>query len=315
SLLASTTTSTTPAPPPSKPTTAQTLASFLPFARPIKPYPRSSSPLPTAPSHHPLPSTPLIHLRLFTPLTITSTSSLPTAISQSISITLHAPSHTLTTTLALTVSLATHALTSLTVHHLTPWAEPELGTWIRARAAGTACPAAGHDVAGACWAVGRYWEVALKRALCWRRCARAWGALCVGLEGSGGEGDHDGDDTGEEDSAAEPKEWSRAEITPLLGRDEVVFRAPNRGDDADAGGGGVQVFVRWRVGFDWTGEAESRVEAGVKRVPRSWRDADERASLARIPALFETLVEERGVFGATRVVVGMVFPEMGERGV
>jgi len=64
--------------------------------------------------------------------------------------------------------------------------------------------------------------------------------------------------------------------------------------------------IKWEVGFDWTGEVESRVSAKA-RFPEVWYEVDERRGLGKVPAVFDRLVRERGVFEAVRIMSGVIF--------
>ena len=64
--------------------------------------------------------------------------------------------------------------------------------------------------------------------------------------------------------------------------------------------------VRWEIGFDWTGEVESRLGARA-RFPEVWYEVDERRGLGKVPTVFDRLVRERGVFEAVEILSGVVF--------
>ena len=161
---------------------------------------------------------------------------------------------------------------------------------------------------------------------CWARCKRAWGQLLgreakgerrkkgnnaggqtsAGYErGSGGRSDQEdgieevsgvGEDIAAEGMSKErTRNASRKELMRHLRRKELVFQSAD-----------VRLRIMWRIQFDWTGEAESVVQAHAT-FPAAWRDADERKSLYKVPATFDSLVRERGVFEAIRVVVGLLF--------
>ncbi|KAI9804853.1 MAG: hypothetical protein M1825_001222 [Sarcosagium campestre] len=268
------------------------------------------------PSHKPLPST-LDQLRLFTPLNVTGSISLtdptsPSTSSTTTTLQLEAPARLLTATVVLTSSSSTHAVESLAVVELSPWAAPELNPFL---SAGSLNPL------NACWAITRYWTLSLTRARCWRRCRRKFPSLAVeyadsssSSSSSSSEDDNSDDedeDDDHEDLEKRPEEkkkkkkkkkksrpLSRRTLLPLLGRTTLTLR-----DDA----AGVTLTISWHIGFDWTGEPESRVDAAAT-VPRAWRESDkERRSLDKIPELFQTLLLDRGVFGAVAVVVGILF--------
>ncbi|KAI9840292.1 MAG: hypothetical protein M1837_001779 [Sclerophora amabilis] len=181
-----------PAAPPGKPPRRKpfSITAFLPFSRRVTTKPRPPSlPIPntaTPASHDPidLPN-PLPYLRMFTPLRFTSTVTiLPQSVRnrsddlhQTHTINISSPSNLLLATLSLTHSTTSFVVTDLTITSLSPWAEPELGTWIRDRAKGDSV--AGKDIAGICWAIGRYWEAAEKRAQVWTQCEQEFSDLLI----------------------------------------------------------------------------------------------------------------------------------------
>ncbi|KAJ9649600.1 hypothetical protein H2199_000378 [Coniosporium tulheliwenetii] len=310
---------------PKRPPLSQLLTSFLPFSKPLAYRTEPAPPTPDAPtpSHAPLAlDDPLPYLTLFTPFTITSSiSTTPAPQSPTLhhTLTLTSPSSLLHATLHLHISPDPEpCITSLDLATLSPWAEPELGPWLRR------C-AAENDVGDVGWALGSYWELAIRRVECWGRCEKAWPELLgrggkvgkgkgkaggqanaelerldvrsdgeEGLEEVSGVGDiiaGPGDGTGGKGKRAA----SRRELRRHLGRTELVFQSAE-----------VKLRIVWRIQFDWTGEAESVVRAQAA-FPPAWHEADERRSLHKVPATFERLVRERGVFEAVRVVVGLLF--------
>lgn len=68
----------------------------------------------------------------------------------------------------------------------------------------------------------------------------------------------------------------------------------------------VLLKINWRIGFDWTGEAESDVSVECA-VPAVWREADGEGALRKVPETFRALVRVKGVFEATRGMVALLF--------
>jgi len=331
-----------PPDPPKQPPLSQLLSSFLPFTKPLA---HRTEPAPPAsndpiPSHAPLAlDDPLPYLTLFTPFTITSsisatpeTSTAPSPQPPTLlhALTLTSPSSLLSATLHLHISPNPEPhIKRLNLAALSPWAESETGAWLRRRAAE-------NDIGGVGCGLSSYWELATKRAECWARCERVWPELLRrGTEGGAQKGSGKGErkrahDAGEQPSASSTEHddrndgedgleevsgigdavapagastrrngrraASRRELRRHLGRTELVFQSAE-----------VKLRIAWRIQFDWTGEAESVVRAQAA-FPAAWHEADERRSLHKVPATFERLVRERGVFEAVRVVVGLLFP-------
>lgn len=114
----------------------------------------------------------------------------------------------------------------------------------------------------------------------------------------------------------------RRELVSWLGTALLRFR-----DRSANGGGGVELVISWSIAVGVGGEMESCIAADV-RLPvncmfpcffplfsliawlihrRVGTDADEMRSLAKVGDVFRGLVKERGVFEATKCVVGLVF--------
>jgi hypothetical protein len=308
-LLIRTTAELRPEAPPPKPTSLlSSIRSFLPFAprprRPPIPLPKQEPDLPT---HLPIKlEDPLPYLKLFTPLEYNSTITLlpptppgsgtddaPGPLLQNHDIQISAPFSLLSASLNLVVDTSRFSVASLSLASLTPAAEAELGTWIRARAGSEGV--LGKDVSAVCWAMGRWYEVAMRRARFWLECERRFGSgegrrrevlrlkevgrrrkagpragsrRILRVEGGGAEGDgEDGaegeavdggeihDDEEGEDGVGKEK-WTRKQIRQQMGRSVMIL------DD-----GKVELKIGWEIRFDWTGEAESYI-TGRARVPR-----------------------------------------------
>ena len=71
----------------------------------------------------------------------------------------------LTCSLQVTANVATQQISHLDITALSPWAEPELGLWLRQSRESMELVALGR-------AFGRYWEVAKQRGKCWISCKR-----------------------------------------------------------------------------------------------------------------------------------------------
>ncbi|KAF2199845.1 hypothetical protein GQ43DRAFT_442099 [Delitschia confertaspora ATCC 74209] len=304
-------------PPPQEPQPLiSLLASFLPFSRPIlQPSPPQAisdggdeTPVP---SHCPLDlEDPLSYLSMFAPFTYTSSISLPSPLREDYGLQMHRihienPSKLLTATIVLTISVSAHEITALEIVNLSAEAECDLGEFVRRKAKE-------RDVGAVFWALGSYWDITKKRAECWHRCEEEFGHLIPGHteldkeNRTGGnkkkrKGSQWDDDDGEVSGVLEGKEkgkgmgLSRKQLHRHLGKKTLVLQSKE-----------VLFQVEWKIGFDWTGEAESEVK-GMAAVPRVWTEADERNALKRIPETFNTLVNERGVFEATKVMVALLF--------
>jgi len=175
-------------------------------------------------------------------------------------------------------------------------AETELGTFIRGRAKSEG--PLGKDISVICWAMGRWIEVSIKRAVFWRTVDNELGSATKRKQflqrkkkrkrlGSVVEGQEDPEDN-------EKPRWSRKQLLPYIGRTNMELVSEE-----------VELRFEWRVGFDWTGEVDSEISA-VARLPRRWEAKDNRKSLSKVPETFDSLVKEKGPLGAVRAVVGLL---------
>ncbi|KAJ2980555.1 hypothetical protein NQ176_g2569 [Zarea fungicola] len=66
---------------------------------------------------------------------------------------------------------------------------------------------------------------------------------------------------------------------------DIPIEAPSDGRRENA----AHIRLQWKIGFDWTGEAESKLSVLVG-VPGKWRKIDRRGSLGKLGGLFQDLV-------------------------
>ena len=262
------------------------LNSFLPFSSLVVPPPSRKTDEKPIPSHRPLElADPLPYLSMFTSLSFSTQLSLPrskispssTRVHQNHTIDVVSPQKLLTAQLSATVDAVANEVIDLAILRLSPWADGELGGFLRLKALE-------NDISNACWAIESFWTLARKRAQYWHKCTLAFPHLVPSHRAA----------ANTQDSPPKPT-LARRDLTRYLGRDVLVLQ------DKD-----VVLKIRWRIGFDWSGEAESSI--GVEHaVPRAWTEADAMGSFAKVPRVFASLLDSRGVFEATRVLVAMLF--------
>ena len=151
----------------------------------------------------------------------------------------------------MTVDTEHECISDLSVSSLPAWTDAELGAWIR-----TPSQRGGptkNDVSSICWAMGSYWELAVKRAQCWIRCQDAFPHLLPDLSvDTDAEIEKvavvESDDESDPEAEPGPKQPDVHSLRPHLGRRSLILQKDE-----------VLLEVRWVIGFDWTGEAESEV--------------------------------------------------------
>lgn len=291
------------------PAISSLLCSFLPFSTLAVPPPKSkeAAEKPVA-SHRPLDlDDPLPYLEMFTCFKWTTQLSLPRGrvfpasnrVHSKHTIDIAGPQKLLTSSISIVIDALTNSIIDLKILRLSSWAERELGSFMRAKAQE-------QDLGNACWAIGSYWEIARKRAEFWRKCVTAFGDLISGRTG---------EDTENVGLRETKKDISRRDLNRHLGRDILVLQD-----------GHVLLKVSWKIGFDWTGEAESeiRVEPAVPQVCKLTSyalcsrmglteslgsEADSNNSFRKIPQTFDSLLQSKGAFAATKTLVALLFAE------
>lgn len=248
-------------PPQAPPTLAQRAARFLPFAGRA----RAPPPLVPGPDVAGLPglrplevADALPFLRVFTPLAFASTMSVlpPTpgedeaaAILQAHTITATAPGGLFHARVGVVVDAGALRVVRVEVERVDGSAEAEVGSWVRERAG--AGGVLGGDVGAVFWAMAGWVEGAVRRGRFW-----CW------VEAGGWKGGEDEEEGGK---------YTTRELLPQMGRTAMAVRL----------GGGVEVTVEWRIGFDWTGEAEHAISAWAL-VPGDCESSSSSSFLSRL---------------------------------
>ncbi|TVY45427.1 hypothetical protein LOCC1_G003727 [Lachnellula occidentalis] len=307
-----------------KPTSIfKSIGSFLPFSSRRRTQPVASSDLEKPlPSHLPIAlDDPLPYLQAFSPLQYTSTivllppeqtyqessSDVPEQpILQKHSIHASHPTGLFASRLTMSVNSSTLSITDIDIPSLDASSEKELGAFVRDRAAGNGT--LGKDINVICWAMGRWVELAIKRASFWcaievdfttpegrekalQRSTKSKKRQRLGSAIAG-----DGESEQEEGEELKKQKWTRRQLLPHMGRTSMEIVGEE-----------VELRVEWSIGFDWTGEAENSISAGA-RVPKNWQKADDRKVLDRVPETFDRMVKEQGPSGAVRAIVGLLMP-------
>ncbi|KAL2175076.1 uncharacterized protein P884DRAFT_302042 [Thermothelomyces heterothallicus CBS 202.75] len=148
-----------------------------------------------------------------------------------------------------------------------------------------------------------------------RRRRRRW----VERGGEEGEEEEEEDEEADQDEGREgedeegesvdgtTKKYGTADLLPFMGRTCIDLEVPvlegrGRGETS-------MVRVQWRIGFDWTGEAQSEIGVLVG-LPAKWHKHDERGQLSDLPKLFDELIQEgEDPLNAVRTVVCLLAGE------
>lgn len=263
-------------PPKHAPSILDNVNLFLPFSRPVPPKQRSMEEIVKSedlPSVLPVEvENPLPFLSAFTPFKFSSTvMTLPPTpgaetgevdILQLHSMITSAPHCLFSSKLSVTVNTRSGAVERCDVEYLDPFAERELGPWIRKRAKGGVL---GRDINSICWASTQWYEAALKRSKFFCQVEAELGnpegrdkaRRRLRQEARRGRKSQPGvPQEPEEHFEDEEHKWNPEQIRRNMGRQSVEIAVQ-----------GAKLVIGWRMEFDWTGEAEQRVTA-VAKTPR-----------------------------------------------
>jgi len=232
--------------------------------------------------------------------------------------------------MVMTIDTSNHQLVNLKIPALSSWAKRDLGKYINHRASL-------NEIAAVCWAFGSYWNISRRRAEFLNRCESEFNDLVSGRQQNGLEngkrgggrpskksaphGSRDDDDDDEVSGVMDGEErgnitaLSRRELNHYLGRESLILESKE-----------ILFKVTWRIVFDWTGEAGSEVEAAaavpkacmyhsphtdhgcpLRLITNVGTDADEQDAFKKVPVIFDSLVRERGMFEATKIMVALLF--------
>ncbi|KAI0877365.1 hypothetical protein GGS24DRAFT_487903 [Hypoxylon argillaceum] len=280
--------------------------------------------LPPPASHHPVPMTAaeeLPYLQVFTPLTFTSTvttiqdpqdAQAPLLQRHAISVA-SSPPGLFMATIDMLVDTKTLAVAALSVPRLEPAAVAELGPFLETMRRGGENSALTRNVGVVAWAMGEWVRVATRRARFWYAVERELGRSarllrCTEKMRKGARKKGRGravDDRDGEEASERGKPPSKADVIALLGRTslDLDLSAAAGGEDEEEA---LTARILWRVEFDWTGEARSKI-ALLMRAPARWHASDEKQSLAGLPAMFDKLVQEKNdPLEAVKIIAALV---------
>lgn len=265
------------------------LCSFLPFSTVTVPKPRNPALERPAASHRPIElADPMPYLEMFTSLKFTTRLSLPRGkispssrrVHRKHTIDIVGPQRLLVVQISIIIDALANEIIDMQILNLSPWAERELGAFLRKRARQ-------KDLGNACWAIGSYWTIAQKRAQHWQRCETTFPHLLD---------DQSNDNRENVRPRTQPDaKISRRDLNKHLGRDSLLLQDKH-----------VLLKCNWRIGFDWTGEADSELDV-MPAFPSVWTEEDTESKLSKVPETFASLLQSKGVYEATRIMTSLLF--------
>ncbi|KAJ9142338.1 hypothetical protein NKR23_g7218 [Pleurostoma richardsiae] len=297
------------------------------------------SPVPV--SHHPAEMSAeeeLSYLQAFVPLSFSSEISVlpreapeaPLVRKHNIEIASRSPAGLFSATVEMKVDTHTLAIVDLQVPRLDPAAAPELLPFIKNiinpmasvnRLVSTNILLRNNNVM--IWAMGEWVRVAVRRAKFWCAVDKELAfneALAASVSSSRhktrrrrrrgsspGAPEPDMEDEGEEGvehsrQKSSNYRFSLRDLLPQMGRTSMDLAIPVAGPGKDSS----DLRVHWRIEFDATGEAQSRLAVQVS-MPGKWHRHDSRSRLADMPQLFDKLLEDgKGPLAAVKVIVALL---------
>ncbi|KAI1408691.1 hypothetical protein F5Y13DRAFT_204680 [Hypoxylon sp. FL1857] len=313
--------------------------SFLPFGKPNTSLPPPFAPRPQASeeaeelpvSHHPVPMTAseeLPYLQVFTPLTFTSTVSIiprddptnPGPVLQKHTISASStPPGLFAAKIEMIVNTKSLSITELRVPRLEPSAVSELGPFVEKVMQGASTSALTRNVSVLTWAMSEWVRIATRRARFWCAVERDLGSseslikcareMRKGVKKKGpgrpALAEESDDEENELQARADKTQLTKANLLPQLRRTSLDLDLSGIDDTEEA----PSVRIQWRIEFDWTGEAQSKMGLFLG-APAKWHGHDTRGSLTSISGMFDKLIQEnRDPMEALRTVIALLVGE------
>ncbi|PHH67525.1 hypothetical protein CDD80_767 [Ophiocordyceps camponoti-rufipedis] len=196
-----------------------------------------------------------------------------------------------TASLEMTVNAMNLSITDLTVTSLEPSARFELQPFLDKICSGNCNRTMQRNVGILSWAMAEWCRVALQRARLWSRLELKLGSPDKVLKSAahmreGQQRQQPEDEAQDQTSVKAEDRCDVADLIRYLGQQALDIRVPG----GRVGGDECSLRLEWKIDFDWTGEAQSKVTTLVG-VPGKWRVADGRGVLAKVPKLFKDLVD------------------------
>ncbi|OAA70687.1 hypothetical protein ISF_02661 [Cordyceps fumosorosea ARSEF 2679] len=268
---------------------------LLPFSKPVATLVPDTEDGRDIASHHPIEMSAeeeLAYLKVFSPFDVTSSvAALPATrehpFRQRRILTLRDRERLFQARVELIVNPMTLAILELRVLSLEPSAASELRSFVDTVCGGGPCNRSmQRNVGMLFWAMAEWRRAAVERA-------EAWARLDAEVLAKGGPAQaaaamrRQAEQTSEK-VAPPPREavvLGGSDLRYLMGKQAYDIPIESGGSKRD----NAHIRLEWKIFFDWTGEAESKL-AVLEGVPGKWRRADRRGSLGKLGGLFQDLV-------------------------
>ncbi|KND86956.1 hypothetical protein TOPH_08401 [Tolypocladium ophioglossoides CBS 100239] len=247
-------------------------------------------------SHHPVTmkaGEELPYLQLFSPFSVTSSIAvLPPLPNQPLRqrrlVTLRSRDlrGLFTAKLEMVVNAMDLGILELSVASLEPSAKYELGPFVDKICSGKCNRTMQRNVGILTWAMGEWYRVAVQRARFWSQLEEQLGSrekLFESVAETRARRQRQKDVQLEQDEKTSALR-DKADLIRFLGQQSYDVNVPVASGSSNE----PSLRLEWKIGFDWTGEAQSKV-AVLVGVPG--READQRGIFGKFPKLFEDIIE------------------------
>ncbi|KAG6298514.1 hypothetical protein E4U09_000758 [Claviceps aff. purpurea] len=180
---------------------------------------------------------------------------------------------------------------ALKVPALEPSARPELGAFVDKLCNGDCNRSMHHNIGIISWAMGEWYRLATQRARFWSQLEQSLATKDEYLRSVALMRDAPEERDTQHEEALDL--CDKADLLRFMGQRSYEIAVPSGGSTATQERGGSEAAIRleWNICLDWTGEAQSKMGLFVG-VPGKWRKADQRGVFAKLPKLFEDLIQE-----------------------
>ncbi|KAK1964579.1 hypothetical protein LY78DRAFT_694048 [Colletotrichum sublineola] len=202
-------------------------------------------------------------------------------------------------------------ITELSVPRLDPAALAEVGPFVQKVTQGGSNTHMNRNVSIMTWAMAEWYRIAIERANVWHTLENELGdkeklvQSVAKIRTRRKKRRRKDDDEGDSQEATAEKIHAetlpRSVLLRHLGRTAYEIPIPDAVKEETS-----CLRIHWRIEFDWTGEAQSKVGLMIG-MPGRWHRGDERGSLAAASKIFEKLVQgNEGPMTAVRTVVALL---------
>ncbi|VUC35610.1 unnamed protein product [Clonostachys rosea] len=174
-------------------------------------------------------------------------------------------------------------IASIDVSGLEPAAKPELESFLQKICQGECNRSMERNIGIITWAMAEWLRISERRAQFWSKLQQETQSKAAILEVSRDVRTKVSRQRSTKGSEVDKLSYAIADLLPFMGLQSFDIKIPSAGSTAS-------IRLNWRVEFDWTGEAQSKVSAIVS-IPGSWHGVDRKGAFGKLPSLFQGLVE------------------------